>query len=135
MEAAPPALDFARIVKAHINIRDARSQLKKQFDEADAELKASQAKLESIMLDHLNKSGSEGVRTEFGTFYAQEEMTPSASDWNALYEWIKEHDAWEALERRIKRTFIKEYAEAHQGGLPPGVSVFRERIVRVRRAA
>jgi hypothetical protein len=131
---ATPQLDLAKIVKAHINIRDARQQLKKQFDKADADLVAAQTKLENAMLDHLNKSGSEAVRTEHGTFYAQEEMTPSASDWNALYAWIKEHDAWEALERRIKRTFVREYAEAHNGGLPPGVSVFRERIVRVRRA-
>lgn len=129
-----PAVDFARIVKAHINIRDHRAQLKKQFDEADQQFKQAQAKLESVMLDHLNKTGSEAIRTEHGTFYAQEEMTPSASDWNMLYDWIKEHDAWEALERRIKKTFIKEFAEAHGGGLPPGVSVFRERIVRVRRA-
>lgn len=134
MDAQPAQLDLSKIVKAHINIRDARAQLKKQFDEADVDLKAAQGKLENALLDHLNKHGMESVRTEFGTFYAQEEMTPSASDWNALYEWIKEHDAWEALERRIKRTFIKEYAEAHSGGLPPGVSVFRERIVRVRRA-
>jgi hypothetical protein len=134
MDTLTAGLDLARITKAHINIRDARHALKKQYDEADADLKVSQQRLEAVMLDHLNKHGMESVRTESGTFYAQEEITPSASDWNALYEWIKEHDAWEALERRIKKTFVKEYQEAHSGGLPPGVSVFRERIVRVRRA-
>jgi KaiC/GvpD/RAD55 family RecA-like ATPase len=133
MDTLTSGLDLSRITQAHINIRDARHDLKRQFEEADADLKRAQQKLEAAMLDHLNKHGMDAVRTEFGTFYAQEEITPSASDWNALYEWIKEHDAWEALERRIKKTFIKEYQEAHSGGLPPGVSVFRERIVRVRR--
>lgn len=126
-------LDLARITKAHINIRDARHQLKRDYEAADADLKKAQLKLENTMLDHLNKHGMESVRTEYGTFYRQEDVTPSASDWQALYDWIKEHDAWDALERRIKRTFIKEYQEAHNGGLPPGVSVFREFIVRVRR--
>lgn len=126
-------LDLAKITQAHINIRDARRQLKTQFDEADADLKKAQVKLENAMLDHLNKHGMESVRTEYGTFYRQEEITPSAGDWQALYDWIKEHDAWDALERRIKKTFIKEYQEAHSGGLPPGVSVFREWVVRVRR--
>jgi hypothetical protein len=134
MDTLTDGLDLGKITKAHINIRDARSALKKQYDEADTDLKKAQQKLEAAMLDHLNKHGMDAVRTESGTFYAQEEMTPSASDWNALYEWIKEHDAWEALERRIKKTFVKEYAETHSGGLPPGVSVFRERVVRVRRA-
>jgi hypothetical protein len=131
--ATAPQADLGKITKAHINIRDARAQLKKQFDDADADLKKAQKTLEAAMLDHLNKHGMESVRTEHGTFYRQEEITPSASDWNLLYNWIKDHDAWEALERRIKKTFIKEYAETHGGGLPPGVSVYREFIVRVRR--
>lgn len=128
-----PKVDLGRITKAHINIRDARSVLKKRYDEADKVLKESQLKLENAMLGHLNAHGMESVRTDAGTFYRQEELTPSGSDWSALYNWIKEHDAWDALERRIKKTFIKEFAEAHNGELPPGVSVFREYVVRVRR--
>lgn len=133
---APKAtdIDLAKVTRAHINIRDARSQLKKQYDDADADLKKAQTVLEGTMLDHLNKHGMDSVRTDSGTFYRQEELTPSASDWSAFYDWIKEHDAFDALERRIKKTFIKEYAEAHSGGLPPGVSVYREYAVRVRRS-
>lgn len=134
MDAAPAALDLSRIIKAHVNIRDARSALKRDFEASDKDLKDAQAKLEAALLNHLNVHGMESVRTEFGTFYAQEEMTPSASDWNAVYKWIVDNDAWDLLEKRLKKTFIKEYAEAHSGGLPPGVSVFREKVVRVRRA-
>jgi hypothetical protein len=134
METLAMDIDLGQVTKAHINIRDARTALRKQYDEADAELKKAQEKLESVMLDHLNKHGMDSVRTEAGTFYRQEEITPSAADWNALYEWIKDNDAWDALERRIKKTFIREYQEMHSGGLPPGVSVFREHIVRVRRS-
>jgi hypothetical protein len=129
------SLDLAKVTRAHINIRDSRHELRKQFEEKDAELKAAQVRLEAVMLDHLQKHGMDAVRTEVGTFYRQEEITPSAADWNALYDWIKEHDAWDCLERRIKRTFVKEYQEAHDGGLPPGVSVFREFVVRVRRSS
>lgn len=134
MDAAPAALDLSRIIKAHVNIRDARSNLKRDYEASDKDLKDAQAKLEAALLNHLNVHGMESVRTEFGTFYAQEEMTPSASDWNAVYQWIVDNDAWDLLEKRLKKTFIKEYAEAHGGGLPPGVSVFREKVVRVRRA-
>ena len=131
MEA--PDLDLGKITKAHINIRDARNELRKKYEAEDAKLKEAQAKLEGAMLDHLNNHGMESVRTEAGTFYRQEEITPPASDWNALYDWIKDNDAWDALERRVKKTFVKEYQEAHNGGLPPGISVFREYVVRVRR--
>lgn len=133
MDASTIDLDLGKVARAYINLRDARTKLRKQYDEADADLKAAQTKLETTMLDHLNKHGMDAVRTDAGTFYRQEEITPSASDWNALYEWIKDNDAWDALERRIKKTFIKEFQETHDGGLPPGVSVFREYVVRVRR--
>lgn len=133
MEA--PEIDLGQVTKAHINVRDARNALRKQYEASDASLKEVQVKLEGVMLDHLNRHGMDSVRTTDGTFYRQEEVTPSAGDWNALYEWIKANDAWDALERRIKKTFIKEYMDGHQGGLPPGVSVFREHVVRVRRAS
>jgi hypothetical protein len=127
-------IDLTQVTRAHINIRDARRKLREEFEKQDADLKASQGKLEAVMLEHMNTHGMESVRTEAGTFYRQEEITPSASDWNALYDWIKDNDAWDCLERRIKKTFVKEYQEAHDGGLPAGVSVYREYVVRVRRA-
>lgn len=134
-EPVKAGIDLTQVVKAHINIRDARNKLRKDFEEKDAELKESQGKLENVLLDHLQQNNMESVRTSFGTFYRQEEVTPTASDWSALYDWIKENDAWDALERRIKKTFVKEYMGAHEGGLPPGISIFREYIVRVRRSS
>jgi hypothetical protein len=132
MEA--PELDLGQVARAYINLRDARTKLRQDYDAQDASLKEAQAKLDAVMLDHLNKHGMDSVKTAAGTFYRQEEITPSAADWNALYEWIKDNDAWDALERRIKKTFVKEFMEGHNGGLPPGISVFREYVVRVRRS-
>lgn len=128
-----PTADLGKLTKAFINIRDARDALRRQHDDSDKDLKAAQERIENAMLNHLNTHGMESVRTEFGTFYKQEDIKPSGADWGALYDWIKEHDAWDALERRIKKTFIAEYMEAHQGALPPGVNVHREFVVRVRR--
>lgn len=128
-----PAPDLNQLTKVHIKIRDARATLKKEYDAKDGELKASIKMIEAALLDHLNRTGSESVRTEAGTFFTQESLTPSCADWSALYAWIAEHDAWDVLERRVKSSFVKEFAEAHDGSLPPGISVFREKVVRVRR--
>jgi hypothetical protein len=107
-------------------LREARRQLKKQYEDEDAKFKGGLQKLEAIMLAHLNAANADSVRTENGTFYKQEAITPSASDWQLVYDWIKDNDAWDLLERRVKSTFIKEYQEAHDGALPPGISVYRE---------
>lgn len=131
--AAVVALDTARVVKAFVNIRDARKQLAAEFDAADKALKVKQERLGNAMLDHLNRHGCDSVATEAGTFYKQEEVTPTGSDWDSFYKWIGENGAFDALERRIKKTFVREYMEMHDGGIPPGVSVYREYVVRVRR--
>lgn len=127
-------MDLNKLTKAYVAIRDARGQLKKAFDAEDKALKDKQDKLEKAMLAHLNSTNTDSVRTESGTFYRQEEITPSGADWNALYRWIVENDAFDALERRIKKTFVKEYMEANEGAIPPGVNVYREYVARVRRS-
>ena len=125
-------MDYNQITKAHLAIREARSQMRKEYDAKDAELQEQQRKLENVMLKQLLDSGVDSMRTASGTFYRQEKMKASASDWQALYDWIKDNDAFDALERRIKTAFVKEHMEEHDGTPPPGVSVHREYEVRVR---
>lgn len=127
-------MDTNRIAKAFIRLRDTRAALKKEFETADTLLKSKQARLEAEMLRILTEGRMESVATESGTFYRQEELTASAADWAVLYEWIRENDAFDALERRVKKSFVKEFMETHEGALPPGISVFREYVVRVRRS-
>lgn len=126
--------DMNEIASAYVRLREARRQLKRQYEEEDAKLKTGLDKLESIMLAHLNDTSAESVRTDSGTFYKQEHIIPSAADWQLVYDWIKENEAWDLLERRLKVGFIKDFQEAHDGALPPGVSVYREYVVRVRKA-
>lgn len=131
-------IDANRIVKTFVKIRDKRSELKRAWEEEDARLKAQQEKLEAVLLAHLNGNNQDSVRTEAGTFYRQLKTIPNATDWGAFYEWIKENDAFDALERRIKAKFITDYMEEHaddpDNNLPPGVSVFRKYDVRVRKS-
>lgn len=122
------------MTKAYVKIRDARTELKRDFEEKDSALKAKLERIEAEMLKFLQENNTDSVKTANGTFYRQEEITPTGSDWDALYRWISENDAFDALERRIKKGFVKEYMETHEGGVPPGVSVYREYVVRVRRS-
>lgn len=131
---APPTVDLAKVIETYIKIRDARGVLKREFEAKDAELKGDLEKLEGFMLGHLNQHGMESVRTEAGTFYRQEDIRPNIVDDVAFYTWVKENDAFDALERRVKKTFVSEFMETHEGGLPPpGINVSREYVVRVRR--
>lgn len=127
-------MDMERLVKAHINIRDARSKLRKEYNEQDDGLKKKQERIEAEMLKFLNTNKIDNSKTSAGTFYRQVDTIPMGSDWNAFYDWVKENDAFDALERRIKKGFINEYMEEHDGETPPGVSVHKQYVIRVRRS-
>jgi len=132
-EEIPAKLDVNRLTRAFVHMRDARLKLKSHFEKQDRAIKAKQAVIEAAMLDFLNTHNLDSAPTEAGTFYRQKETTPTGSDWDAFYKWVKEQDAFDFLERRIKKTAINDYMEEHDGAIPPGVSVFTEFVVRVRR--
>lgn len=126
--------DIAKMTKVYVKIRDARAELKREFEAKDVDLKAQLEKLESAFLRLLEDSKLDSMKTEFGTVYRSEDTIPQAEDWDKLYAFIREHDAFEALEKRITKRFVKDFMEANEGRLPPGVKVFRKFTVNVRRS-
>lgn len=127
-------LDLDKVTRDYLRLRDARDALRKDYIDKDNRLKEKMEQMEAKMLAFLNDSKTDSFKTHNGTVYKQLDITPTSSDWDALYHWIAKNDAFEALERRIKKAFVKEYMDSHDGTPPPGVSVLREYKVRVRRS-
>lgn len=128
-------MDLAACAKAYRAMRDAQSAIRKEADEKIADIEEKKEKLEAVLLQALETSGGESVRTANGTIFRTIETIPSGQDWDAFYAFIKQEDAFDALERRIKRTFITDYMAAHDGAIPPGVNVFRRYKINVRKNA
>lgn len=127
-------MDINALTKEYIDLRDKRAVLKKHYEDEDSILKEEMEHLEGKMLQFLQENNTESVRTSTGTLYRQEDMTVIGNDWDAIYRWAADNDAFEILEKRIKKTFVKDYMEAHEGGVPPGISILREYVARVRRS-
>jgi hypothetical protein len=120
MATAPaPQVDLSKVAETYIKIRDAKAEKKRAFEAEVATLDGQLEKLEGFMLQHLNTHGMDSVRTAGGTFYRQEDIRPNITDDVLFYGWIKDNDAFDALERRVKKTFVSEFMETHEGGLPP----------------
>lgn len=122
-----------KIVKAFLRIRDRRAELKTEWESEDTALKEAQSELQAHMLNQMNETGITSFRTKYGTVYRSESIKPAAYDWDAFYKYVAENDAFEALEKRIKTTFVSAYMEQNNGEAPPGVSVIRAYEVNVRR--
>jgi len=122
-----------KLVRVHQKISAARKKLKTEFEAADNALKEQQEVVESAMLVFLNDTKQKTAKTDNGYFYWEEKVTPSGSDWGAFFAFVRKENAFDALHKRISTTFIKEYMEAHDKALPPGVSIHRERVINVRK--
>lgn len=128
---AAKTLDMNRLARAYVKIRDARAEANRKAKEADDDFAAKLALIGTAVLDFLNRSNQQSGKTESGTFYKVLDIKPSASDWEAFYAWVKENDAFDFLEKRLKKSEIAAYMERNEGSAPPGVSVLREFVVRL----
>jgi hypothetical protein len=133
-----PMTDQARkldkVAETYVKIRDARAALKKQYEAEDNALKDQLATLDGFLLETMQSLGAESVRTKHGTVYLSVSVKPNCGDWNALYAWITENDAFDVLERRVKKSFIVDYMKENKDELPPGISVLHEYTVTIRRS-
>ena len=123
-----------KVAQTYVKIRDKRAELRKAYEAEDQKLKDQLETLDGFFLKTLQDLGAESVRTKYGTVYQSVSIKPSCGDWGAFGNWVIENQALEALERRVKRSFITEYMEANKDELPPGISVLKEYTVTIRRS-
>lgn len=135
--------DHNKLLKTHHKISDARTALKRAYEAADRKYLDQLEKLEAVLAAILNESfgigGPASMSGSEGIFFREETITPRADDWDRFYKWVAENDAFEALEKRVTKVFVKKFMEDNKdengvSQLPPGISVFRKYVVRVRRA-
>lgn len=143
MESTAPPTDCApitqgklpvdRLVKVYVRIREAKAIRQK---EVDAEIKILDDQMKAIATElksRMQAEGVEGYKTDFGTVYSAVDFKTSCQDWGVFYQWIKDEGALDFLERRISSGKVKDYMDANDGALPPGINVFKELQARVRK--
>ena len=123
------AVTADRLVKAYIKIREARKELSRQ----DSDLEQKQDMIQSKLLEICKDTGAESLRTEFGTVTRRVSKQFWTHDWESFYKFIKEHDAFPLLQKRISITAMQEFLEEYPDLHPPGLNVDSSYVVSVRR--
>jgi hypothetical protein len=127
-------VDLAKLTSIYIKIRDKRSEIKRAFEEQDDALKEQMEVLESEMLDVCKEMNADSIRTPHGTIIRSVKSRYWTSNWDSMYQLIKEHDAFGLLERRIQQTNMKEFLQENPNVLPAGLNVENAYSVVVRRS-
>jgi hypothetical protein len=132
-ETEAPKYDADRLVRVYIKIRDAKAQLKTEFDEAAGRLDEQMDAVEAELLNLCKATGQDGGRTDHGTFTRTVKTRYWTSDWQSMYEFIKDHNALELLEQRVSQGNMKKFLLDNPQELPAGLNVDSKYAITVRR--
>lgn len=127
-------MDANRLVKVYIKIRDAKERKVKQHEEELAVLEQQLDTVEQELLAICKATGQDGGKTESGSFTRTIKTRYWTSDWDSMYQFIKDHDAPELLERRVHQGNFKDFIQENPDKMPQGMNVDARYSITVRRA-
>jgi hypothetical protein len=132
--ADPQKHDADRLVAIYIRIRDAKVALAREYEAKIADLETQLGVISSALLNICKENNQDGGKTAHGSFRRTVSTRYWTSDWNAMKEFIKEHDALELMEERIHQGNMKAFLAEHPDLLPTGLNADSKYTVSVRRS-
>ena len=130
-----PTLTNDKLVKLFIKTRASKSTAKKAFDEQDERFDRIMKACTNFMLKHAQADGVTGFKTDFGTTYTAVDTKISIADESAFFDFVKAQGDLDFFERRVSSRHVEDYMKANAGNAPPGLNIFRENVMRVRKVA
>jgi hypothetical protein len=126
--------DLDQLTSIYLKIRDKRAENKREFENVDKDLEEQQKMLAEQMLDTCKEMNADSIRTPHGTIIRSVKSKYWTGDWDSMYNFIKEHDAFGLLEKRLHQTNMKDFLNENPDVMPMGLNVENEYTIVVRRA-
>jgi len=126
--------DLDKLTAIYLKIRDTRAENKREFENVDKDLEEQQKMLAEQMLDSCKEIGADSIKTPHGTIIRSVKSKYWTGDWDSMYNFIKEHDAFGLLEKRLHQTNMKDFLQENPDVMPMGLNVENEYTIVVRRA-
>lgn len=127
----PESVTMDKLAKVYIKMRDKLAQLTREYEEAEAAIKAQQAEVAAAMKDIIQTAGAKSIVTAHGTVALKTSTRYYAQDWESMYRFIVERDAAFLLEKRIAQKNMSDYLEQNPGDVPPGLNTMSELSISV----
>ena len=123
-----------KLAEIYIKIRDKRAELKEAFEAEDNKLKEQQDVLAEQMLALCKEQNADSIKTPAGTIIRKVDTRYWTTDWDSMYRFIEEHDAFPLLEKRLHQTNMRQFLEENPDLLPAGLQADSKYTVVVRRS-
>jgi hypothetical protein len=124
----------SKLSAIYLKIRDARSELKAKYEEDDKQLEVQMDVIEAKLLDICKATDADSIKTQAGTVMRRVATRYWTNDWDSMYEFVKENDAYGLFEKRISQTNMKQFLEENPDKFPKGMLLDSAYKITVRRS-
>lgn len=121
------------LVEAYVAIRDEKRALEQSVEAQLKELDDQLAIISNALNDLCKELGADSIRTGHGTVIRSVKTKYWTNDWPSIYDFIKEHNAFELLEKRIHQSNMKQFLEENEDVHPMGLNMDKEYAITIRK--
>jgi len=132
-DTTQPTQTVEEMVKIYIKIRNAIEQLEEEHESKVKKLEEERDIVSQHLLNICNEQNLDSLKTPAGTVSRTVSTRYWASDWEQMYDFIKEHDAPQLLERRIHNGNMKQFLDENPDTLPIGLQADSRYTIKVRK--
>ena len=122
------------LITAYIKYRDFTAAKEEALKQELKPYTDAMATISTAMLDILNQSGADSIKTDAGTAYVSELDSMKVIDRDALMDFVVTSGETSLLSAAVAKDGVRDYMSEHQGQLPPGVEKSSIRKVNFRRS-
>lgn len=122
----------ADMIANFLKLRDRIAEMEKQHEEKLKPFKELRNRLEGMILDHLNQSGLDNIKSDAGIAFRSVLTSAKVDDWGVALDYIRSYELWDLLEARVNKTAVLSIIE-ETGRTIPGVTVGQIARLNVRR--
>lgn len=126
--------DLNTLTRKFIRLRDKRAELSAEFKTLDEGLKEQMEAVKAELMDYLSEQNVDSVKTEEGTFFRSKKTRYWTSDWEAMNEFILEHELLGFLDKRLNQSAVRAYLEENPDETLPGLRSDTEYTLTVRKS-
>lgn len=121
------------LVSRYRELREKKSMITQIYKDKVAVVDEELDGISAQLLDICNEHNIDSLRTAEGTAMRRETTRYWTSDWDRMYGFIKQHDAFHLLEQRIHNKHMEEFLDENPDVMPVGLNIDRKFSISVRK--
>ena len=131
-EVPPAQYDIGDLTAKYVKLRDKIAEKAAELETAMKPYKEAKAKLDAILMTHLQQQNVKGMKTDGGTLSLLDKTSFSVEDGSAFRDYVIGCQLWDLVDFTPDKSAVEAWLEKYKQ-LPPGVKMSTFQSLGVRR--